>query len=652
MTINEVRRKYLEFMRKNGHVIVKSSSLVPENDPTTLFTAAGMQPMINYILGESHPMGTRIADTQKCFRSQDIEEVGDNRHTTFFEMLGNWSFGDYFKKEQISWMYKFLTDKELGLGLDKDRLYFSCYIGNENLNLPKDDEAKNFWIENGIDKSHISFYDDDKNWWSRSGRPENMPIGEPGGPDSEMFFDFDPNNEKKIHENSQWASEECHPNCDCGRFVEIGNSVFIQYKKTENGLEEMSQKNVDFGGGLTRMTAATIDDSDIFNLDIFTPAKKIISDIINDSYPERIIKEVYISESNENNLALTNDGAKTINYRIILDHIHAATFLIGDGVMPGNKDQMYFVRRLIRRAIVAGHKLGIQNNFTKDIAETFILKYKEAEEYLGDNLSVNKNKILEELDKEENKFRKTLVLGMKEFEKTVDVKKYKEGSVDKVYKYLFAEAAFNLHQSFGFPIEIIKEICIEKDIDFMKEEEDKFYKLKQEHSEKSRTASEGMFKGGLADSSEVTTALHTCCHLMLAGMKKVLGDSVSQAGSNITAERLRFDFTFDRKVEDNEVKGIEDYVNTAIQNSFVVKIEEMQKEIAKENGVVGSFWEKYPDIVKVYNMIGEDGNIYSRELCGGPHVEKSDDYLKGKVFSISKQEAVSAGVRRFKAVLK
>ena len=613
MTINEVRRKYLEFMRKNGHVIVKSSSLVPENDPTTLFTAAGMQPMINYILGESHPMGTRIADTQKCFRSQDIEEVGDNRHTTFFEMLGNWSFGDYFKKEQISWMYKFLTDKEIGLGLDKNRLYFSCYIGNENLNLSKDDEAKNFWIENGIDESHISFYDDDKNWWSRSGRPENMPIGEPGGPDSEIFFDFDPSNEKKIHENSAWAGEECHPNCDCGRFVEIGNSVFIQYKKTENGLEEMSQKNVDFGGGLTRMAAATIDDSDIFNLDIFKNSKDILENISNKKYEEN-----------------------NSQFRVILDHIHAATFLIGDGVMPGNKDQMYFVRRLIRRAVVAGHKLGIQDNFTKDIAETFILKYKEAEEYLGDNLSLNKDKILEELDKEENKFRKTLVLGMKEFEKISN-------------KDISSENAFDLLQSFGFPIELTIELANEKGL---KVDIEGFNKLKEEHSEKSRTASEGMFKGGLADSSEVTTALHTCCHLMLAGMKKVLGDSVSQAGSNITAERLRFDFTFDRKVEDNEVKSIEDYVNTAIQNSFVVKIEEMQKEIAKENGVVGSFWEKYPDIVKVYNMIGDDGNIYSRELCGGPHVEKSEDYLKGKVFSISKQEAVSAGVRRFKAVLK
>lgn len=646
MTINEVRKRYLEFMRSKGHTIVLSSSLVPENDPTTLFTAAGMQPMINYILGEKHPMGSRISDTQKCFRSQDIEEVGDNRHTTFFEMLGNWSFGDYFKNDQIAFMYEFLTDKNIGLGLDKDRLYFSCHAGNEKFNLNKDNEAKNFWIENGIDESHVRFYDDSKNWWSRAGSPEKMPEGEPGGPDSEIFFDFDPKGEKKIHENSKWANEECHQNCDCGRFVEIGNSVFIQYKKIGDKLVELEQKNVDFGGGLTRMAAATDDDNDIFNLDIFAGAKDILENISSKNYTD--------SEENK------------INFRIIFDHIHAATFLIGDGVLPGNKDQMYFVRRLIRRAIVAGHKLNIHENFTKIIAETFINKYKEAEEYLGDNLSKNKDKILEELDKEENKFRKTLNSGMKEFEKIISILSPLRGASQREAKSLSfgkgqgighnnkeiiinGEESFNLLQSFGFPIEITLEIAKENNI---KVDLDGFYKLKSEHAEKSRTSSEGMFKGGLADQGEITTALHTCCHLMLAGMKKVLGDSVSQAGSNITPERLRFDFTFDRKVEDQEVKEIEKYVNDAIKNGFSVKIEEMKKDLAKETGVVGSFWEKYPDIVKVYNMIGADGNIYSRELCGGPHVENSKNYLEGKTFEISKQEAVSAGVRRFKGVLK
>lgn len=612
MTINEVRKRYLEFMKANGHTIVQSSSLVPENDPTTLFTAAGMQPMINYILGEKHPMGNRIADTQKCFRSQDIEEVGDNRHTTFFEMLGNWSFGDYFKKEQIGWMYKFLTNKEIGLGLDKDRLYFSCYEGNQKFNLSKDEDSKNFWLENGIDESHIYFYDDKKNWWSRSGVPENMPLGEPGGPDSEMFFDFDPDGEKRVHENSKFKNEKCHPNCDCGRFVEIGNSVFIQYKKTENSLKELSQKNVDFGGGLTRMAAAVADDSDIFNLDIFTQAKDIIQNLSNGKY-----------EGNE------------ASFRIILDHIHAATFLIGDGVIPGNKDQMYFVRRLVRRAIVAGHKLNIHDNFTKKVSETFIEKYKEAEEYLGNNLSKNKETILSELDKEESKFRKTLNNGMKEFGKV-----YGEG--------ITGEEAFNLLQTFGFPIELTIELAEERNL---KVDLATFEKLKREHSEKSRTASEGMFKGGLTDQSEITTALHSTCHLMLAGMREVLGDSVHQAGSNINPERLRFDFTFDRKIEEDEIKKIEDYVNNSIQNGFTTEIVEMNKEKAKEAGVTGAFWDKYPEIVKVYSMVGKDGKIYSRELCGGPHVEGSDEYMRGKTFKISKQEAVSAGVRRFKGIL-
>lgn len=615
MTINEIRKKYLEFMRDKGHVIVRSASLVPENDPTTLFTAAGMQPMINYILGATHTAGKRIADTQKCFRSQDIEEIGDNRHTTFFEMLGNWSFGDYFKKEQIAWMYEFLTDKEVGLGLSKDRLYFSCYEGNQKLNVPKDEDSKNFWLENGVTEDKIYFYDDKKNWWSRSGIPENMPVGEPGGPDSEIFFDFDPKGEKKIHENSKFAKEACHPNCDCGRFVEIGNSVFIQYKKTENGLEELIQKSVDFGGGLTRMAAAVEDDEDIFNLNVFEQAKKIIE--------EKSGKKYNGTEENK------------INFRIILDHIHAATFLIGDGVFPGNKDQMYFVRRLIRRAIVAGHKLGIQDNFTKEIAKTFVENYKEAEEYLGNNLSKNKSVILEEVEKEENKFRKTLNNGMKEFSKVTS-----EG--------ITGEEAFNLLQTYGFPIELTLELAEEKNL---KVDLETFIKLKEEHSLKSRTASEGMFKGGLADQSEITTALHSTCHLMLAGMRKILGENVAQAGSNINSERLRFDFSFDRKVEKEEIEAIENYVNQAIQKGFSTKIEEMNKEEAKAKGVTGAFWEKYPEIVKVYNMIGEDGEIYSRELCGGPHIVNSRDYLAKKTFKIVKEESVSAGVRRFKGIL-
>ncbi len=615
MNINQIRKKYLDFMKSKGHIIVPSSSLIPENDATTLFTAAGMQSMINYILGEKHQAGNTIADTQKCFRSQDIEEVGDNRHTTFFEMLGNWSFGDYFKEEQIDFLYQFLTDKEVGLGLDLNRLYFSYYAGDEKLNIKEDIDIKNYLLNKGINENHIYKYDNKKNWWSRAGAPENMPEGEPGGPDCEVFFDFDPDGEMKIHKNSEFKSDICHPNCDCGRFLEIGNSVFIQYKKIGDKLIELEQKNVDFGGGLTRLAAAINDDADIFNLNIFDRAKEILENLANKKYNE-------------------NEEVKR-NFRIILDHIQAATFLIGDGVMPGNKDQNYFVRRLIRRAIVAGHKLNIKDNFTKSIAETFIEYYKEGEEYLGDNLSKNKEKISEELEKEEIKFKKTLQNGLKEFEKASD------NGISK-------EEAFNLLQTYGFPIELTIELAKEKNLEVDLEG---FNKLKEEHAEKSRTASSGMFKGGLADNSEITTALHTTCHLMLAGMKKVLGENVSQAGSNITTERLRFDFNFDRKVEEKEIKEIENYVNNTIKSGFNVRIEEMQKEKAKEAGVTGSFWEKYPDIVKVYNIIGNTGEIYSRELCGGPHVENSNNYLKGKIFKIIKEEAVSAGIRRFKGVL-
>lgn len=615
MKVSEVRQKYLDFMESYGHLIISSAPLIPENDNTTLFTAAGMQPMLPYILGKIIPESKRIADTQKCFRSQDIEEIGDNRHTTFFEMLGNWSFGDYFKKEQINYLCEFLTDDKVGLGLDKDKLYITCYQGNPDFKIQKDEEAKKYWLKSGITESHIYFYNDQKNWWSRAGAPANMGDGEPGGPDTEVFYDFDPEKNKQIHEQSEFKNEACHPNCDCGRFVEIGNSVFIQYIKLDGKLVELKQKNVDFGGGLSRLTAAVNNDNDIFNLDIFVGAKVILENISSKKYLES--KEI------------------TRNFRIILDHLQAATFLIGDGVSPGNKDQGYFVRRLIRRAIVSGRKLDIQENWTKSLAEAFIETYQDSEEYLGKNLNINRENILEEIEKEENKFRKTLDNGLKEFEKIRD-------------KNISGEEAFNLLQSYGFPIELTLELAKEK---ALKVDLEGFEKLKKEHAEKSRTASEGMFKGGLKDHSEITTALHTTCHLMLAGMRKVLGETVHQAGSNINQERLRFDFTFNRKIEDKEIQEIENYVNQAIQNGFIVKIEEMKKEIAKENGVTGSFWEKYPEIVKVYTMFGENGEIYSRELCGGPHVENSQDYLAGKTFKIIKQESVSGGVRRFKGIL-
>jgi alanyl-tRNA synthetase len=621
MTTNDVRNLFLEHTKKYGHVVVPSSPLVPENDPTTLFTGSGMQPMVPYLLGATHPLGKRISDSQKCFRSQDIEEVGDNRHTTFFEMLGNWSLGDFFKDEQIAMMYDFLINT---LHFDKNNLYFSCYEGNETLGISKDTFSKEKWMSLGVAEDHIYFYGDKKNWWSRAGVPSNMPVGEPGGPDTEMFYDFDPKGEFKMHEKASNKDEVCNPNCDCGRFMEIGNNVFMQYKKTENGVEELAQKNVDFGGGLERIVAALRGDADVFNIDAFDNAKSIL---------EKISGQKYVSDISVTFTDITNP---TFAYRVILDHIRGAVFLIGDGVLPGNKDQMYFVRRLIRRAVRYARNLGIENNFTKEVGAAFIEYYKGAYQ----NLTEKRDLILEELDKEETKFRKTLEGGIKEFEKILS----RNGG-----KTLSAEDSFNLLQTYGFPIEVTTELAKEKNIDVDLEG---FKKLKEEHASASRTASAGMFKGGLSDTEEVTTALHSATHIMLAGMRKVLGDSVHQAGSNITAERLRFDITFDRKIEDAEIKAIEDYVNTSIQNGFKTSIEEMPKTRAKEEGVEGSFWEKYPEVVKVYTMKNENtGEIYSRELCGGPHVQTSDAYLKSKTFKIAKQESVSAGVRRVKGVL-
>jgi alanyl-tRNA synthetase len=407
LTVNQIRAKFLSYMESKGHAIIPSSSLVPENDPTTLFTGSGMQPMLPYLLGQKHPLGTRIADSQKCFRSQDIEEVGDNRHTTFFEMLGNWSFGDYFKEEEITWMWNFLIDE---LKLDPKNFYVTCFAGNETLGVPQDTFSAELWQklfkEKGIDASisetpeagmmpgeKIFYYSEKKNWWSRSGVPGNMPEGEPGGPDSEMFYDFDPSGDKKMHEKSAWASEPCHVNCDCGRFLEIGNNVFMQYKKTVSGFEELPQMNVDHGSGLERYVAALRNDPDVFNIDVYNAPKETIQKLSGKTYGD--------------------NEAITYAYRVALDHIRAGIFLIGDGIVPGNKDQMYFVRRLIRRAVRYARDLGVQENFTRRIGESFIAVY--ADEYKL--LAEKKNFILDELEKEEQKFRTTLERGMKEFEK-------------------------------------------------------------------------------------------------------------------------------------------------------------------------------------------------------------------------------------------
>ncbi len=621
---DSLREQYLRFFAKHGHAIVPSSPLRPENDPTTLFTGSGMQPMLPYFLGEVHPLGKRIADSQKSFRTQDIEEVGDNRHTTFFEMLGNWSFGDYFKQEQIAWMWEFLTQE---LHIDPNRLYFTCFRGNNDLNIPRDTESAELWKHyfatvgidakiidfserDGMQSGRIFYYDEKKNWWSRVGIPAQMPVGEPGGPDTEMFFDFRPDLGENCIPGTPFSGKFCHVNCDCGRFMEIGNNVFMQYRKSADGFEELTQKNVDFGGGLERLMAASLDNPDIFATDLFENARQRLALLSGKKYGD-----------NEN---------ETYAYRVVLDHIRAAVFLIGDGIVPSNKDQGYFVRRLLRRAVRFGDTLGIENNFTAQVGEAFIATYARA----YPNLALESASIVAELSREEVKFRKTLELGLKEFQKL---------SGDTIS----GADAFVLFSSYGFPIEITEELARElgKSVDTAA-----FQQELKLHQELSRTASAGKFKGGLADQSEKVTAFHTATHLMLAGLRQELGNNVHQAGSNITDERTRFDFTFPEKVPREVLDRVESYVNAAIDSGAQVKSTIMEKESARTTGVEGSFWEKYPEKVTVYQVVGPDEKIYSQELCGGPHVKTMADITRFGHFHIQKEEACSAGVRRIKAV--
>lgn len=626
ISLSEIRSKFLEYMKEKGHAIVPSASLVPENDPTTLFTGSGMQPMVPYLLGQPHPLGKRVADSQKSFRSQDIEEVGDNRHTTFFEMLGNWSFGDYFKEEEITWMWTFLIDE---LKLDPKNFYVTCFAGNDSLGVPRDTVSAELWkrlfaakgIEAGISENpeagmkageKIFYYSEKKNWWSRSGVPANMPEGEPGGPDSEMFYDFDPTLEKKMHETSAWKNEPCHVNCDCGRFLEIGNNVFMQYKKTANGFEELPQMNVDHGSGLERYAAALRNDPDIFNIDVFDEPKKTIETLSGKKYGE--------------------SEAVVYAYRVVLDHLRSATFLISDGVVPGNKDQMYFVRRLVRRAVRFARNLGVNENFTKTVGLSFIETYKD--EYK--NLAEKKDFIVGELDKEESKFRKTLENGIKEFDKIAS-------------KDISGVDAFNLLQSFGFPIELTEELANERGIAV---DRVSFDEEKKKHSEESRTASAGKFKGGLGGDGEMETKYHTATHMLHQALREVLGETVEQKGSNITPERLRFDFSFERKMTDEEKKQVEDIINARIKENLPVIREEVSMEEARARGAIGLFGDKYGDVVSIYR-IGEgknrgDKDLFSMEFCGGPHVSSTGEL---GVFKIQKEEAVSAGVRRIKAVL-
>jgi alanyl-tRNA synthetase len=628
MKTAEVRSKYLEFFRKQGHAIIPSAPLVPENDPTTLFTGSGMQPLVPYLLGQKHPLGERLADSQKSFRSGDIEDVGDNRHTTFFEMLGNWSLGSYFKAEQLPWFFHFLTDE---VGIDPSRLYVTAFIGDEANGIPKDTEAAEIWKklfsgkgieakdveigseENGykvgMQNGRILYYDAKKNWWSRSGTPDKMPAGEPGGPDSEVFYEF-----TEIEHDKKFG-EFCHPNCDCGRFLEIGNSVFMEYKRTENGFEKLPQRNVDFGGGLERIAAVSENNSDVFKIDIFKGTIEALEKLSEKSY---------------------SDSEYTAAFRVVADHLRSSIFLIGDGVFPSNNERGYFVRRLLRRAVRYWDKLGITESGLSMLVESILEFYKDAypETY------ERREQIKEEIEKEETKFRRTLKDGLKQFEKvaTSDISR---------------TDAFNLLQSYGFPLELTEELAKERgvavDVEGFKEEFKK-------HQDLSRAGSEKKFKGGLGDTSEATVKLHTAHHLLLKALQTVLGEHVHQRGSNITPERLRIDFMNPEKVTPEKLAEAERIVNETIAEDLPVIRSEMPREQAEKLNAEHEFGAKYPDVVSVYS-IGPKGatkedpklaDAYSIEFCGGPHVEHTG--VLGK-FKIQKEEAVSAGVRRIKAVL-
>ena len=619
MTSKELRQKYIEFFKSKGHKEIPSASLVPENDSTTLFNGSGMQPLISYLLGEKHSQGSRLVNSQKCFRTEDIEEVGDHRHDTFFEMLGNWSLGDYFKEEQVSWIFEFLTQE---LKIDPQRIYVTVFRGNEKIGINKDTEAVNTWkklfkgvnIEakdidlsekNGLQDGRIFYYGDQKNWWSRSGVPAKMPIGEIGGPDSEMFYDLGA--DLKRHENSPFKNQPCHINCDCGRFIEIGNNVFMEFIKTEKGFEKLSQKNVDFGGGLERLTMVVQNKNNIFETDLFVNIIKKIEELSNKKY---------------------NEDPKS--FEIIADHLKAATFIMGDdkGIVPSKVDQGYIIRRLVRRAIRYGRQLDIKEKlWIKKIALIVVDDYQE----IYPELSRNRNKILEEIEKEEGKFARTLKRGLKEF------KRIKSKIIKK-------DEAFRLYQSYGFPIEMTKELAEEKGLEV---DEEGFYEELKKHQELSRAASAGKFKGGLADASEETTRLHTVAHLLLESLRRVLGDHIFQKGSNINAERLRFDFSHPDKLADEEKQKVENLVNEQIQKNLSVKCEEMSLEEAKKINAMGVFENKYGEKVKVYS-IGSDDNIFSKEICGGPHIKNTSELGK---FRIKKEQSSSSGVRRIKAVL-
>jgi alanyl-tRNA synthetase len=638
----EIIKKYIAFFEGNGHVRIANSPLVPQHDPTTLFTSSGMQPLVPYLLGEKHPSGTRLVNVQNCFRAQDIDEIGDNRHTTFFRMLGNWSLGDYFKQDQLTWFFTFLTKE---LALDPKRLYVTVYAGEggqhildkegQHIPLALDREAIGIWeklfqtvgitaphfldmkdfphnvTEKEIAQARIFSYGSKKNWWSRSGTPETMPVGEPGGPDSEVFYDFGA--ELQLHEHSAFKDELCHPNCDCGRFLEIGNSVFMQYKKVGDALfAPLPTQNVDFGGGLERLLAAAEHQSDVFQTSLFAPIIESIAAVSGKSYSQH-----------------------ASDMRIVTDHFLAATFISAAGVTPSNKEQGYILRRLIRRGF--DHFSQLEGKDLSPVLEAIVAQYKETDPDLVEKYEGIIYTVLEEVKKYSTVLTKA---------RSYLVRKY--GTVGDELKgvtEIAAEDAFVLYSTHGLSPTQIKSLGYTFD-------DQAFADKMESHQKLSRSGAEQKFKGGLADHQERTIMGHTATHLLQQALRDVLGNHVYQTGSNITTERLRFDFSHEEKLTDEQIARVEEIVRKKIVENLPVHFEMLPLKTAKQIGAIGLFDEKYEEKVKVYFIGGSgkegDHAAYSKEFCGGPHVDFTG---RLKSFKIIKQENIGNKQRRVYAVV-
>ena len=604
-TTDDLRAKWLQFWKEKSHAIIPSSGVLPDNDPTALFHNSGMHPLVPYLMGETHPKGTRLANSQKCIRTGDIEEVGDATHLTFFEMLGNWSLGDYFKEEQIAWSFEFLTEV---LEIPLERLAVSVFAGNDDA--ARDTQSAEIWKSLGVPESRIGYLGED-NWWKK---------GETGpcGPSSEMHY-WTGDGEVPESYQSTWEDP---------LWVEIWNDVFMQFNREVDGsLVELPSKNIDTGMGLERTVAVLNGKTSVYQTDSFTDILKRIAELCCPKNPEmarnHCIVQDPIGESPENNSA-----------RIIADHLRSATVILGDQIAPSNKDQGYILRRLIRRAVRHGRKLGIESNLCVPVAKVVIEKLKNPYPELGKNADF----IEEELNREEAQFRQTLEKGEKMFQK----------ATENISGKISGKVAFDLYQTYGFPIEMTQELADEKGLTL---EVNEFKEAEKAHQELSKAGAEGKFKGGLSrENIEAETQLHTANHLMLAGLREVLGDHVHQAGSNITAERLRFDFTHEEKVSREDLDTVEAYVNGGIAAQAEQIAEEMDKEVARTDTTIeASFWDRYPDVVKVFTFKDPSGKIWTRELCGGPHVKNTGD-IKG-TFKIKKEQSSGRGVRRVKAVL-